>query len=262
MDRESFIFYKSYFEAADKLPAEEFKRFIGALVKYALYGEEPENDDFVISALLAAVRPSLDRSAKNYENGKKGGRPTKPNETEINQTKPNETEINQTKPNETESKRSKGYLSYSLSLSSSSSLNSLNTLSSSTSDEVGGALQMQDAESDGFSKTKKKKRDGGEVGGFETFWEAYPKKNGKKDALKAFGKINPDGKLLQTMLEAIERQKQSDQWQIHSGQFIPLPATWLNGARWEDETVTNTDKAQNQGFSEIIERLKEGENST
>lgn len=249
-NRGSFIFYKSYFEAADKLPAEEFKRFIGALVKYALYGEEPENDDFVTSALLAAVRPSLDRSAKNYENGKKGGRPEKPNETEINQTK----------PNETESKRSKGYLYYSL--SSSSYLNSLNTLSSSTSDEVGGALQMQDAESDGFSKTKKKKQNGDEVGGFETFWEAYPKKNGKKDALKAFGKINPDGKLLQTMLEAIERQKQSDQWQIHSGQFIPLPATWLNGARWEDETVTNTDKAQNQGFSEIIERLKEGENST
>ena len=39
------------------------------------------------------------------------------------------------------------------------------------------------------------------------------------------------------MLAAIERQKQTAQWKENGGQYIPHPATWLNGRRWEDEVV-------------------------
>ena len=37
------------------------------------------------------------------------------------------------------------------------------------------------------------------------------------------------------MLAALERQRASDQWRKEGGRFIPLPATWINGRRWEDE---------------------------
>lgn len=70
---------------------------------------------------------------------------------------------------------------------------------------------------------------------FEQFWEAYPKKVGKESALKAFKKIAPDEDLMQTILGAIVKQKLSRQWQENGGQYIPYPATWLNGHRWEDE---------------------------
>lgn len=75
---------------------------------------------------------------------------------------------------------------------------------------------------------------------FAAFWSAYPRKEGKQTALKAFTKINPDQELLQTMLAAIERQKQTAQWKENGGQFIPHPATWLNGRRWEDEVVNRS----------------------
>lgn len=70
---------------------------------------------------------------------------------------------------------------------------------------------------------------------FETFWKAYPKHINRKAAEKAFLKLTPDDGLLQSMLAAIDRQKQTAQWQEQGGQFIPYPATWLNGRRWEDE---------------------------
>ena len=70
---------------------------------------------------------------------------------------------------------------------------------------------------------------------FETFWKAYPKHVNKKGAEKAFVKLNPDDGLLETMLAAVERQKQTAQWREQNGQFIPHPTTWLNGRRWEDE---------------------------
>ena len=71
--------------------------------------------------------------------------------------------------------------------------------------------------------------------GFNLFWERYPKKLAKRDAEKAFAKINPDEKLFNLILEKLELYKQSEAWLKDGGQFIPYPATWLNGRRWEDE---------------------------
>lgn len=70
---------------------------------------------------------------------------------------------------------------------------------------------------------------------FSEFWKAYPKKVGKGAAEKSFQKIHPSAELLNSMIEAIKKQKQSDQWQKDGGQYIPNPATWLNQKRWEDE---------------------------
>lgn len=76
--------------------------------------------------------------------------------------------------------------------------------------------------------------------GFAAFWAAYPKKAGKADALKAWNKLAPDVVLQEQMGKALEVQKQSQQWRKDGGQYIPMPATWLNGRRWEDEVQTQT----------------------
>ena len=70
---------------------------------------------------------------------------------------------------------------------------------------------------------------------FDVFWSVYPKHEAKQAAKKAFDKLKPDEALVQTMVTAIEKWKQTDQWQENGGQFIPYPATWLNGRRWEDD---------------------------
>ena len=70
---------------------------------------------------------------------------------------------------------------------------------------------------------------------FNQFWTAYPKHIAKQSAVKAFEKLKPDEKLLEAMLKAIARQKESKQWEKDGGAFIPYPATWLNQRRWEDE---------------------------
>ncbi|KKN34680.1 hypothetical protein LCGC14_0791070 [marine sediment metagenome] len=72
---------------------------------------------------------------------------------------------------------------------------------------------------------------------FNIFWGAYPRKVARADAEKVFNKANPDAQLLETMLTAIELAKKSEGWQKENGKFIPHPATWLNGKRWEDEIV-------------------------
>lgn len=72
---------------------------------------------------------------------------------------------------------------------------------------------------------------------FERFYSAYPKKRAKAAAMKAFRKINPDDRMLELMILAVERSMQSTDWKKEGGQFIPYPATWLNGRRWEDDAA-------------------------
>jgi hypothetical protein len=71
--------------------------------------------------------------------------------------------------------------------------------------------------------------------GFDQFWSAYPRHQGKRAASKAFARLKPDAGLLDVMVAAVKRQQQTEQWQRDGGQFIPHAATWLNGRRWEDE---------------------------
>jgi hypothetical protein len=69
---------------------------------------------------------------------------------------------------------------------------------------------------------------------FTAFWAAYPRKVAKPAALRAWSKTAQERPPLPDILTAIERHKR--QW--HDPKFIPHPASWLNGHRWEDELNT------------------------
>jgi len=65
---------------------------------------------------------------------------------------------------------------------------------------------------------------------FEVFWATYPHKVDKVRARKAFRKI--DRKKLKLVVEGAQRFAEDPN--LPPRAFIPYPATWLNGERWED----------------------------
>ena len=73
---------------------------------------------------------------------------------------------------------------------------------------------------------------------FGEFWAAYPKKRNKPDAERAFKKLKANKELLSVILKALKKHQKLRQWQ--DKQYIPNPATWLNGRMWEDE-ITSAD---------------------
>ena len=90
---------------------------------------------------------------------------------------------------------------------------------------------------DGQAPVQKGSKQEPDWGLFEQFWAAYPRKQNKERARRAWKKLNPDVALCQTMSAALERDKRSEQWRRDGGEFIPHPSTWLNNRRWEDESV-------------------------
>ncbi len=82
--------------------------------------------------------------------------------------------------------------------------------------------------------------------GFEAFWKAYPRQVAKQDALKAWRKIKPDE--LSVILKGVEAWKRDEQWAKDGGKYIPYPATFLNGRRWEDVFGVSAEPAQAAGL--------------
>lgn len=77
MERDSFIFYKSFYEAIRDLPDNIRLEVFTAITEYALYGKQPEDLKPFARGMFLLIKPNLDANVKRYENGKKGGRKSK-----------------------------------------------------------------------------------------------------------------------------------------------------------------------------------------
>ena len=85
---------------------------------------------------------------------------------------------------------------------------------------------------------------------FESFWQLYPRRVNKGDALKAWNKIKPKPSP-EELSTSLEWQKRSDQWIKEGGQYIPHPASWLNARGWENEPTLNlVQQPQKSGWND------------
>lgn len=77
MERESFLFYRSFYEAIKPLPRDIQGEIYSAIMEYALYGNLSERLKPVANSVFTLIRPILDANRQRYESGKNGGRPAK-----------------------------------------------------------------------------------------------------------------------------------------------------------------------------------------
>lgn len=68
---------------------------------------------------------------------------------------------------------------------------------------------------------------------FESFWEIYPKHQDKKKAKQKFLKLCTDEKKYQEIMQGLRNVLPV--WAKKDTKYIPMPTTWLNGERWNDE---------------------------
>ena len=78
-NRESFVIYKNWVDAINRLPEECQLEIYKSLMEYGLTGKMPDNVSTICSAMLVSFSVSLENSINRYlasiENGKKGGAP-------------------------------------------------------------------------------------------------------------------------------------------------------------------------------------------
>lgn len=103
------------------------------------------------------------------------------------------------------------------------SISKQNTRFASSTDGIGLGVS-----SDLLLEEKKREAD------FETFWQIYPRHDGKQAARVEWVKLNPDLDTQRVIRVDLERRSRSAQWLKDGGQFIPHARTYLHQKRWED----------------------------
>lgn len=74
MARDSFVFYRSFFEAIKRMPIEVQTEVYPALIEYALDSKEPKGLSDIAQGVFILVKPNIDASIARKENGKKFGK--------------------------------------------------------------------------------------------------------------------------------------------------------------------------------------------
>lgn len=92
MKRDSFIFYRSFFEATQYLQSKQKADLFNLICSYALDHKETETDN-IVKGMFSLIKPQLEANYKRWENGKKGaefgklgGRPKTPKKPQTNPT--------------------------------------------------------------------------------------------------------------------------------------------------------------------------------
>ena len=82
-EKNSFVFYKSYYEAIKELDKDSQYKIYNAIIQYALYGNEPKDNtdintklDAKLIPIFVLIKPNIDSANNRYNasvsNGKKG----------------------------------------------------------------------------------------------------------------------------------------------------------------------------------------------
>lgn len=202
MAREFFCAYHSFLKAMEPLNPAERGRLFTALLTFSMTGEAPEltGSERFVFPYLA---DQISRDARNYESKCEKNRENigKRWDTNVYERIPNDTNVYERIRTDTNYTKTKTKTR---------------------------------------TKTKTKTNSYSFVQNFEKFWNAYPRRQAKKDAEKAWMKLEPDEELTSRIISAVNSTKDSPEWKKEGGKFIPLPSTYLNGRRWEDEQVSVT----------------------
>ena len=94
---------------------------------------------------------------------------------------------------------------------------------------------------------------------FDSFWQSYPKKVGKKAAWEVWKSLDVDEALHGRIMESLNAWKSSKQWCDEGGRFIPFGAKWLReryfDAPPEVEQLTGAQGYLGQAELEAIEQV-------
>lgn len=91
---------------------------------------------------------------------------------------------------------------------------------------------------------------------FAEFWELYPRKAGKAEAKRRWGRMGCDG-FADDVLAGLARCKASKDWKGREAKYLPYPATWLNAEGWYDEPDSGDANASSRAKAAAFDALGE-----
>ncbi len=228
--KDGMYFYNDWLAPFEKLEKAQLGELVIAMMKYFISGEEPPVFDGMLGMAADFIFPQIDRSIEYARKGSRGGHISKRGKSVNKDTEDEVKEVME---------------------------DSVYIEDDTVSEESGAKCELARETLGSYEQREFKKKLLEDS--FDKFWRNYPKKAGRKQAFDAFMKLSPDSELLRKMIDVMDLQKKSEQWQRENGRYIPNPSNWIEGRRWEDETRKSCDESfdTDDFFNASVEHAKE-----
>jgi hypothetical protein len=214
MKKESFVYYRSFWDAIQTRPDNERLALYDAILLYAFEGKQSELQGVEYS-IFTLIKPQIDANHRKWENGFKGGRPNS-NKVGLKDVGGGSDEITTGFKNENLMRNEEGERSKEEGLMDNEEREIKNDECYNENDNLNHQWKKPSKE-------------------FEQFWDLYPKKVGKKEAEEIFEQLTPEDQ--SAAINNISRL-----YSQTPKQFVPNPSRYLSESRWEDEKVEQTIK--------------------
>jgi|688.fasta_scaffold130957_5 hypothetical protein len=217
MKKESFVYYRSFWDAIQTRPDNERLALYDAILLYAFEGKQSELQGVEYS-IFTLIKPQIDANHRKWENGFKGGRPNS-NKVGLKDVGEGSDEITTGFKNENLMRNEEGERSKEEGLM----------------ENEEREIKNDECYNENYNLNHQWKKPSKE---FEQFWDLYPKKVGKKEAEELFEQLTPQDQ--SAAINNISRL-----YSQTPKQFVPNPSRYLSESRWEDEKVKQTFKPYN-----------------
>lgn len=227
-ERDSFVFHKEWVSAIRSLTATVRAEIYEAIIEYGISGTIPAGLGVQAKIAFGFVKERIDSDREKWEAtirarrdaGKLGGRPPK-GEKQKKQMLSEKAK----KPNAFFEKQKKAKKAVSV---------TVNDMCISSNEEIlkgkTNVLPLRAAETLRPNDEEEEK-----LSGFEEFWKAYPpRRKVAKHTCREKWKANNLEAIAPRIIGAVRILAASADWKKDDGQYVPMPATFINQHRWED----------------------------
>ncbi len=244
--RDSFIFYKTFFECVESLPMRSGYALFMAICEYVYNEKEPELSG-PARAMFNLMRAQIDANNRKYENGKKGGRPKEDicgfESDEINQNQI-ELELDENQV-QTDRKPKQNQIETKLKPKRNQTKTESKANVNVNSNVNGNANDTENDNADSSCVYSKGTR-------FNEFYSLYPK---KKDMLKTQEEYTllletTESLSEESLLAAARNYAGYCQILVKKERYIKNPANWLKDSSWIDYLPENYQEPE----VEVIEK--------
>jgi hypothetical protein len=203
VERKSFSFFISYWEAIEELPESQQLPVLKAIIKYAFFDEEPTQFKGIKRAVFLLVKPTLDNSKKKSANGKQGGSKPKAN-CKQSESKP------KANRKQTPSDISEG-------------------IGEGEGEGIGVGIGEGEGIGVGIGEGEGKNIPRSDDSLFTAFWNAYPEhaRSEREEAWEAWKKLSPTPDKAAEITACLEAWKAHKRWTDDDGAFVPAPKNFL-----------------------------------
>ena len=217
-NRKYFIVPLEYAEELDLFTNEQLGELFRALLHYSAYGTDSDSNSFPIKLMYRILKKGIDQNFEKYEEisnkrreaGRKGGiisQQNQANESKDKQSQANESKDKQNQANEANTKTI---------TNTNTKTNTNNSSSAKLSERV-----LEDE--------------------FQEVWTIYPRKEGRKNALKAYIKARKNGTSKETILNGLNAYISKIKAEKTDLQYIKHGSSWFAQECWLDDYSAKKD---------------------